>query len=72
MKGEDKVGKVIDLAKHRERLELGRAGAIAKDGLYMESVPPFIIFRRYEAGVVCSEQRLISEYMLREMLENMT
>jgi hypothetical protein len=70
-RGED-MGDVIDFVKCKEKMQSNRFGANGRDGVYyVETTPPFIIFKHYEAGALRRECRLISEYILREMLDNM-
>jgi len=63
------MGEVIDLAKYREIAECKRIGAEWGDGVYLETTPPIIMFKEYRGGLIRKEWRLISEYMLRELLE---
>ncbi len=64
--------KVIDLRMYREKSRQNkRAAPRSIDGFYMEAAPPFIIFRHYQTGVICKEWHVLSEYMLREILDNL-
>lgn len=65
------MGDVIDFVQYRESLKSNLAEANLREGVSIQTYPPFIIFKHYKAGMVHSECRLISEHMLREMLENM-
>jgi hypothetical protein len=66
------MGNVIDFVKFKQKSGQNRIELERKDGTYMETVPPFIIFKHYEAGAIRKEWRLISEYMLREIIESIT
>ena len=66
------MSKVIDLRMYREKLWRTISGKLhLDDGVYMEASPPFIIFRQYQAGVICKEWRVLSEYMVREIMDNL-
>jgi hypothetical protein len=62
------LGEVLDFVKYREKAVGSRIGAKWREGIYLETAPPFIIFKEYRGGVIGKEWRLISEYMLRELL----
>jgi hypothetical protein len=65
------MGKVIDLRKYREKSRGNRGSARRPlDGVYVETLPPFVFYRHYQAGVRCREWRFLSEYLLREILDN--
>ncbi len=59
------MGTVIELS------DWTKSQSELKDGFYLEFEPPFMIVRRFRDGVLVGEDRVISEYMLREMLESM-
>ena len=63
------MGEVLDFGKHREKAAGSRIRAQWREGVYLETAPPLIIFKEYRAGLIRKEWRLISEYMLRELLE---
>ncbi len=64
------MGKVIDFLAYRQRTGANRGGADKpRDGIYLEADPPFIVFQHYEAGVL--RQRLLSENLLREILDHL-
>lgn len=60
------MGKIIDFGDYREKHKPKRS-----DGVYMETVPPYIIFKYYENGIIRKEYRLISERMIRDLLDDM-
>ncbi|MGA3116718.1 MAG: hypothetical protein ABSF90_20035 [Syntrophobacteraceae bacterium] len=66
------MGNVVDFVEFKQKSGQNRIELEREDGTYMETVAPFIIFRHYEAGAIRKEWRVISEYMLREMIESMT
>ncbi len=67
------MSKVIDFRMYWEKSRGIRSEAPRSiDGVYMEAAPPFIIFRHYQTGVLCKEWCLPSEYMLREIMDNLS
>jgi hypothetical protein len=65
------MGEVIDFVKYLESSRIIQNGSTRSDGIYLEANPPFITVRHYEDGVVRKEFRVVSEHMLRELLEIM-
>jgi len=66
------MGNVIDLESYRQKLRHNHTGTSPPfDGICMETVPPFITFRLYQAGIVSRELHLLSEYLVREIMDNM-
>jgi hypothetical protein len=65
-KGGFGVGEVIDLERYR-----ARAGDKERNGLFVEIHPPVILVKCYEQGVLVEQHRIISEYMLRDLLDEM-
>ncbi len=67
------MSKVIDLRMYREKSRGNRPEAPRPiDGVYLEAAPPFIIVRHYQTGVICKERCLLSEYLLREIMDNLS
>ncbi len=67
------MSKVIDLRMYLEKSRgISREAPRPIDGVYMEAAPPFIIFRHYQTSVICKEWCLLSEYMLREIMDNLS
>ncbi|NLJ26546.1 MAG: hypothetical protein GX433_00850 [Deltaproteobacteria bacterium] len=60
------MGKVIDFFQYK-KMETPEP----IDGTYMEVAPPIIILRHFKKGAMVKEERVVSEYMLRELLERM-
>jgi hypothetical protein len=60
------VGEVFDLLEYRASMKEN-----ARDGVYMEVVPPAIRIKYYQNGVVVKQHQVISEYMLRDLLDEM-
>jgi len=60
------MGTVIRLSDHRRKAE-----AAPEDGYYISVEPPVMVVRHFRDGVLLGEERVLSEYMLREMLERM-
>jgi hypothetical protein len=65
------VGQVIDIVKYLERSRTIQNESNQTDGYYLETNPPFITVKHYENGVVRKEFRVMSEHMLRELLESL-
>lgn len=61
------MGEVIDLlwykANRKENI---------RDGVYLEIVPPAIHINYFRNGVVVKDYQIISEYMLRDLLDEMS
>jgi hypothetical protein len=60
------MGKIVDFVKYREK-----AVPNQRDGLYVEAQPPFVIIGSWENGAFRKEYRLMSENMLRDLLDEM-
>lgn len=60
------MGEIIDLQRYRARAE-----EHARNGLIMEIMPPVILLNYYEKGVLVEQHRIISEYLLRDMLDGL-
>jgi len=60
------MGKVIKLSNYRRK-----AATPSKDAFYIEVEPPIMVVKYYRHGVLVEEHRVVSEYMLREMLARM-
>jgi hypothetical protein len=60
------MGEVIDLESYRA----GKRDTL-RNGLYIEIAPPVVFVKYYENGVLTEQHRVISEYMLRELLDEM-
>ena len=60
------MGEVIDLQKYRTNKR-----DILWNGLCVDIQPPVVFIRYYDNGVLMEQHRVISEYMLREMLDEM-
>jgi hypothetical protein len=66
------MGKVIDLDPYRQKAQTKRnAAPPPRDGLYLKAAPPFIIFKHYQNGVIRRAGRLLSEYLFREIMDNL-
>ena len=60
------MGKIVDFVSFKEKAAPNR-----RDGLYVEAHPPFVIVGSRENGALRKEYRLISENMLRDLLDEM-
>jgi len=60
------MGTVIELSDYGKKAEVQ-----PEDGFYMEVEPPVMVVRRFRDGIFVGEERMISEWMLREMLDRM-
>ncbi len=60
------MGEVIDLESYRAGKKVG-----IRNGLYLEIAPPVVFVKYYENGVLTEQHRVISEHMLRELLDEM-
>jgi hypothetical protein len=60
------MGEVIDLQGYRTNKRDN-----LRNGLYIEIAPPVVFINYYENGVLTEQHRVISEYMLRELLDEM-
>jgi hypothetical protein len=60
------VGKVIDLLQYKAGLKEN-----TRDGIYMEIMPPAVLIKYYRNGVVVKQHQVISEDMLRDLLDEM-
>ena len=58
------MGTVIELSDYRRK-----APSEPRDGFRMQVVPPLMVIRHFRDGVLVGEERVISEYLLREMLD---
>jgi hypothetical protein len=58
------MGKLIELSDYRKKVQTSH-----RDGIFMEVVPPMLIFRHMRGGAVVKEERVVSESMLRELLD---
>jgi hypothetical protein len=62
--GDAEMGMVIELSDYRIK-----APSEPRDGFRLEVVPPVMVVRQFRDGVLVGEERVVSEYMLREMLD---
>jgi len=60
------VGEVINLEKYQ-----ARAAESARHGMYVEVVPPVVLVRYYQNGVLKEEHRVISESLTRDLLDRL-
>ena len=60
------MGEVIDFERYR-----ARTGGQARNGLFLEIMPPVILVRYYENGVLMEQHRVVSEAMIRDLLDQM-
>ena len=60
------MGEVVELSDFRRR-----ASAEPLDGYFLHVEPPAMVVRHFRNGVCIGEERLISEIMLRELLDHM-
>lgn len=60
------MGEVIDFERYRPK-----TGERARNGLVMELMPPVILVGYYENGVLLEQQQLLSEDMIRDLLDQM-
>lgn len=58
------MGAVIELSDYRRK-----APSEPRDGFCLQVVPPLMVVKHFRDGVLVGEERVISEYMLREMLD---
>ncbi len=58
------MGKIIDLSEYRAK----RKGH-PRDGIQIEVVSHVMIVRHYQRGILIGEERVISERLLRDMLD---
>jgi hypothetical protein len=66
--GEERVvGEVIDLLEYRASMKEKE-----RNGIYMQIVPPAVLIQYYRNGVIVEQHRVISEYMLRDLLDEMS
>jgi len=61
------MGEVIDLLEYRASMKEKE-----RNGIYMQIVPPAVLFQYYRNGVIVEQYRVISEYMLRDLLDEMS
>jgi hypothetical protein len=61
------VGEVIDLLEYRASMKEKE-----RNGIYMQIVPPAVFIQHYRNGVIVEQHRVISEYMLRDLLDEMS
>lgn len=65
------MGVVLDFLAFRERSRTHLSGPQKQlDGVCVEAAPPFLVFRQFQAGVICQESWLLSERLLRELLDH--
>jgi hypothetical protein len=60
------MGEVLDFSAYKARSTTGSQKE--KEGFSVEAAPPFLIFRKHQAGVIRGEWLLLSERLLRWML----
>ena len=60
------MGKVIDLLEYRASMKEKE-----RNGIYMHIVPPAVLIQYYKNGVIVDQHRVISESMLRDLLDEM-
>jgi hypothetical protein len=60
------VGEIIDLQRYRARADVKE-----RNGLFMEILPPVILVKCYEQGVLVEQHHIIFEYLLRDLLDEM-
>ncbi len=60
------MGEVINLEKYQ-----ARAAESARHGMYVEVVPPVVLVKYYQNGVLKEQQRLVSESMMRDLLDRL-
>lgn len=60
------MGEIIDFERYR-----ARAREQARNGLFLEILPPVILVRYYENGVLMEQHRVVSEAMIRDLLDQM-
>jgi len=58
------VGEVINLEKYQ-----ARAAESARHGMYVEVLPPVVLVKYYRNGVLTEQQRVVSESMIRDLLD---
>jgi hypothetical protein len=61
------VGEVIDLLDYRASMKEKE-----RNGIYMQIVPPAVLIQYYRNGVMVEQHRVISEYMLRDLLDELS
>jgi hypothetical protein len=61
------MGELLDFSAYQARSKIGSQEP--KDGLCVKAVPPFLVFRKYQGGVVRREWLILSEHLLRGMLD---
>ncbi|MCU0574637.1 MAG: hypothetical protein MUC41_16820 [Syntrophobacteraceae bacterium] len=64
------MGELIELSSYRKR----RTEAISTDlidGYTLRAEPPFMVVRHFRNGAFVGEERVISETMLKELLDGM-
>jgi hypothetical protein len=61
------VGRVIDLMEYRASIKEKE-----RNGMYVLIVPPAVLIQYYRNGVIVEQHRVISEYMLRDLLDQMS
>jgi hypothetical protein len=60
------VGEVIDLLEYRANMKEKE-----RNGIYMQIVPPAVLIQFYRYGVIVEQHRVISEHMLRDLLDDL-
>lgn len=58
------MGEVINLEKYQ-----ARAAESARHGMYVEVLPPVVLVKYYRNGVLTEQQRVVSESMIRDLLD---
>lgn len=58
------MGEVIKLKKYQ-----ARAAESARHGMYVEVLPPVVLVKYYRNGVLTEQQRVVSESMIRDLLD---
>ena len=61
------MGEVIDLLDYRASMKEKE-----RNGIYMQIVPPAVLIQYYRNGVMVEQHRVISEYMLRDLLDELS
>jgi hypothetical protein len=61
------MGEVLDFSAYQARPK--DSSKKQTDGLTVAAAPAFLVFRHYQAGVIRNEWRLLSERLLRGLLD---
>jgi hypothetical protein len=67
------MGQVIDIRPYRKKAGENRRGkANPSDGVGLEAAPPATMFKYYQTHALSRGWGLLSEYLLREFLEQLS